>query len=54
MRRPGVVASAPGLDSEQNDKNESLNMSVPDIFRDGLARGWITYDGSRLEQDLLL
>src|SRR5690606_20474747 len=54
MRRPGVVASAPGLDSEQNDKKERLNMSVPDIFRDGLARGWITYDGSRLDQDLLL
>ncbi|MBD9413799.1 GMC family oxidoreductase [Pseudomonas sp. PDM16] len=29
-------------------------MPVPDIFRDGLARGWTTYDGSRLEKDLLL
>lgn len=29
-------------------------MPVPDSFREGLARGWTTYDGSRLEQDLLL
>src|SRR5690606_19138778 len=31
-----------------------LTMPVPDIFRDGLARGWKTYDGSRLEHDLTL
>lgn len=29
-------------------------MPVPDPFRDGMARGWKTYDGSRLETDLTL
>ncbi|MPQ65541.1 MULTISPECIES: GMC family oxidoreductase [Pseudomonas] len=29
-------------------------MPVPDLFREGLARGWKTYNGSRLEQDLTL
>ncbi|MET1080384.1 MAG: GMC family oxidoreductase [Pseudomonas sp.] len=29
-------------------------MPVPDSFREGLARGWKTHDGSRLEQDLNL
>jgi choline dehydrogenase-like flavoprotein len=29
-------------------------MPVPDLFAEGLARGWKTYDGSRLEQDLNL
>ncbi|WP_248805208.1 GMC family oxidoreductase [Pseudomonas sp. MWU13-2100] len=29
-------------------------MPVPDLFREGLARGWKTHDGSRLEQDLTL
>ncbi|PYC26132.1 GMC family oxidoreductase [Pseudomonas mosselii] len=29
-------------------------MPVPDPFRQGLERGWITHDGSRLEQDLSL
>jgi choline dehydrogenase-like flavoprotein len=29
-------------------------MPVPDTFREGLARGWKTYDGSRLESDLTL
>jgi len=29
-------------------------MPVPDLFREGLARGWKTYDGSQLEQDLSL
>lgn len=29
-------------------------MPVADPFRQGLARGWITYDGSRLDQDLTL
>ncbi|WP_268798479.1 GMC family oxidoreductase [Pseudomonas huanghezhanensis] len=29
-------------------------MPVPDIFREGLARGWKTYDGSRLDDDLTL
>ncbi|MBB2496899.1 GMC family oxidoreductase [Aquipseudomonas ullengensis] len=29
-------------------------MPVPDVFREGLARGWTTYDGSRLDKDLLL
>ena len=29
-------------------------MPVTDPFRQGLERGWITYDGSRLEQDLTL
>ena len=29
-------------------------MPVPDLFKQGLARGWTTYDGSRLEKDLLL
>lgn len=29
-------------------------MPVPDPFRLGLERGWITHDGSRLEQDLTL
>ena len=29
-------------------------MPVADPFRQGLARGWITYDGSRLDRDLTL
>ena len=29
-------------------------MPVPDLFREGLARGWKTYDGSTLSQDLTL
>ncbi|AYC31101.1 GMC family oxidoreductase [Pseudomonas cavernae] len=29
-------------------------MPVPDLFREGLARGWKTYDGSRLDRDLTL
>jgi choline dehydrogenase-like flavoprotein len=29
-------------------------MPVPDPFREGIARGWKTHDGSRLEQDLTL
>ena len=29
-------------------------MPVPDLFREGLSRGWKTYDGSRLERDLTL
>lgn len=29
-------------------------MPVPDPFREGLSRGWKTYDGSLLEQDLTL
>ncbi|WP_323113306.1 GMC family oxidoreductase [Pseudomonas guariconensis] len=29
-------------------------MPVADPFRQGLARGWITHDGSRLDQDLTL
>jgi len=29
-------------------------MPVPDIFREGLARGWKTYNGSTLDQDLTL
>ncbi len=29
-------------------------MPVPDSFREGIARGWTTYDGSRLDKDLLL
>lgn len=29
-------------------------MPVPDLFAAGLARGWTTYDGSRLEDDLTL
>ncbi|MEN0104903.1 MAG: GMC family oxidoreductase [Pseudomonas sp.] len=29
-------------------------MPVPDLFAQGLARGWKTYNGSRLEQDLTL
>lgn len=29
-------------------------MPVPDLFAEGLARGWKTYNGSRLEQDLTL
>jgi choline dehydrogenase-like flavoprotein len=29
-------------------------MPVPDTFREGLARGWKTHDGSRLENDLTL
>ncbi|WP_416427377.1 GMC family oxidoreductase [Pseudomonas sp. App30] len=29
-------------------------MPVPDLFRDGMARGWKTHDGSRLQQDLTL
>ncbi|WP_248769516.1 GMC family oxidoreductase [Pseudomonas sp. MWU12-2345] len=29
-------------------------MPVPDLFREGLARGWKTYNGSRLEQNLTL
>ncbi|MFJ3485672.1 GMC family oxidoreductase N-terminal domain-containing protein [Pseudomonas sp. NPDC090202] len=29
-------------------------MPVPDIFREGLARGWKTRDGSSLDQDLTL
>jgi len=29
-------------------------MPVPDPFRQGLDRGWITHDASRLEHDLQL
>lgn len=29
-------------------------MPVPDLFREGLSRGWKAYDGSRLERDLTL
>lgn len=29
-------------------------MPVPDLFAEGLARGWKTYNGSRLENDLTL
>ncbi|MDF3933049.1 GMC family oxidoreductase [Pseudomonas citronellolis] len=29
-------------------------MPVPDLFAEGLARGWKVHDGSRLEQDLTL
>ncbi|PZR73824.1 MAG: GMC family oxidoreductase, partial [Stutzerimonas stutzeri] len=29
-------------------------MPVPDLFAEGLARGWTTHDGSRLQQDLTL
>ena len=29
-------------------------MPVPDLFAEGLARGWKTYNGSRLDQDLTL
>ncbi|GLK87089.1 GMC family oxidoreductase [Pseudomonas turukhanskensis] len=29
-------------------------MPVPDLFAEGLGRGWKTYNGSRLEQDLTL
>jgi len=29
-------------------------MPVPDLFREGLARGWKTYNGAQLEQDLNL
>lgn len=29
-------------------------MPVPDLFKQGLAKGWKTYNGSRLEQDLTL
>ncbi|WP_248746704.1 GMC family oxidoreductase [Pseudomonas sp. MWU12-2037] len=29
-------------------------MPVPDLFREGLARGWKTHNGARLEQDLTL
>jgi len=29
-------------------------MPVPDLFAEGLSRGWKTYNGSRLEQDLTL
>jgi choline dehydrogenase-like flavoprotein len=29
-------------------------MPVPDVFREGLARGWKTYNGAQLEKDLTL
>ena len=29
-------------------------MPVPDSFKEGLARGWKTYNGSRLDNDLTL
>ncbi|AZE51777.1 Oxidoreductase, GMC family [Pseudomonas chlororaphis] len=29
-------------------------MPVPDLFREGLARGWKTYNGSQLQEDLTL
>eukprot|EP01031_Cornospumella_fuschlensis_P004454 gene4454-5559_t len=29
-------------------------MPVPDLFAEGMARGWKTHNGSRLEQDLTL
>jgi choline dehydrogenase-like flavoprotein len=35
-------------------KNKRVDMPVPDLFAEGLARGWKTYDGSRLENDLTL
>ncbi|MGH8392462.1 MAG: hypothetical protein ACRESN_09520, partial [Pseudomonas sp.] len=27
-------------------------MPVPDLFRDGMARGWKTHNGAALDQDL--
>lgn len=35
-------------------QQESTDMPVPDIFRQGMARGWKTHDGSALEHDLTL
>ena len=29
-------------------------MPVPDLFREGLARGWKTHNGSTLDNDLIL
>ena len=29
-------------------------MPVPDVFRDGMARGWKTHNGAALDQDLVL
>lgn len=29
-------------------------MPVPDVFRDGMARGWKTHNGAALDQDLTL
>ncbi|NWB61618.1 NAD(P)-binding protein, partial [Pseudomonas sp. F1002] len=29
-------------------------MPVPDLFRDGMARGWKTHNGAALDQDLTL
>ncbi|AZD32410.1 GMC family oxidoreductase [Pseudomonas chlororaphis] len=29
-------------------------MPIPDLFREGLARGWKTYNGSQLQEDLTL
>ena len=29
-------------------------MPVPDLFREGMARGWKTLNGSQLEHDLIL
>ncbi len=29
-------------------------MPVPDLFRDGLARGWKTHNGAALDHDLTL
>ena len=29
-------------------------MPVPDLFRDGLARGWKTHNGAALDSDLTL
>jgi len=29
-------------------------MPVPDLFRDGLARGWKTHNGAALDRDLTL
>ena len=29
-------------------------MPVPDLFRDGMARGWKTLNGAQLDHDLIL
>jgi hypothetical protein len=39
---------------QRDNKKENLKMPVPDIFKQGLASGWKTYNGSRLDSDLTL
>ena len=34
--------------------NKTIVKDIPDIFRQGMANGWVTYNGATLEQPLHL